>query len=200
MTRQLTELVISNFRSIKGQISIPLDAPIVLIHGANGAGKTSIASALELALTGDVAALRRSDDDVQNHLVNRDATSAEIELRVAGGARTEAKMSIAGGTISGKALLDANGRTFFADRCYLSQSTLGRLLDIYQAPASRDPTNTPLTNFVKNLLGLDQLEALIDGLHAAGHKARMSKLSADFDRADQLQGRLEGEQREHDAL
>lgn len=200
MTRQLTELVISNFRSIKGQISIPLDAPIVLIHGANGAGKTSIASALELALTGDVAALRRSDDDVQNHLVNRDATSAEIELRVAGGARTEAKMTIAGGAISGKALLDTNGRTFFADRCYLSQSTLGRLLDIYQAPASRDPTNTPLTNFVKNLLGLDQLEALIDGLHAAGHKARMSKLSADFDRADQLQGRLEGEQREHDAL
>lgn len=93
MTRQLTELVISNFRSIKGQISIPLDAPIVLIHGANGAGKTSIASALELALTGDVAALRRSDDDVQNHLVNRDATSAEIELRVTGGARTEVMSS-----------------------------------------------------------------------------------------------------------
>lgn len=200
MTRQLTELVISNFRSIKGQISIPLDAPIVLIHGANGAGKTSIASALELALTGDVAALRRSDEDVQNHLVNRDATSAEIELRVAGSLPTETKMTIQGGAITGKALLESSGRTFFSDRCYLSQSTLGRLLDIYQAPASRDPTNTPLTNFVKNLLGLDQLEALIDGLHSAGHKARMSKLSADFDRADQLQGRLESEQREHDAL
>lgn len=200
MSRQLSELVVTDFRSIKGTVSIPLDAPIVLIHGPNGAGKTSIATALELALTGDVAALRRSDENVQDHLVNRDASLAEIVLNVRGGPRPDAKMTVRGGKIEGKALLDPDGRIFYADRCYLSQSTLGRLLDIYQSPASRDPTNTPLTNFVKSLLGLDQLEALIDGLYAAGHKSRMSKLSADFDRADQLQGRLEGEQREIDAL
>lgn len=200
MMHQLTELVVSDFRSIKGTVTIPLDAPIVLIHGPNGVGKTSIATAIELALTGDVAGLKRSDEKVQNHLVNRDAQEASIALRMAGGVRPETTMSIRGGAIRGTALLDEGGRTFFTDRCYLSQSTLGRLLDIYQAPTSRDPSNTPLTNFVKSLLGLDQLEALIDGTYPAGHKARMSKLSGDFDRADQLEGRLQVEQRELDAL
>jgi len=200
MMHQLTELVVSDFRSIKGTVTIPLDAPIVLIHGPNGVGKTSIATAIELALTGDIAGLKRSDEKVQNHLVNRDAQEASIALRMAGGTRPETTMTIRGGAIRGMPLLDEAGRTFFTDRCYLSQSTLGRLLDIYQAPTARDPSNTPLTNFVKSLLGLDQLEALIDGTFPAGHKARMSKLSGDFDRADQLEGRLQGEQREIDAL
>ncbi|QKC83508.1 AAA family ATPase [Mesorhizobium sp. NZP2077] len=200
MTYQLTELVVSNFRSIKGTLTIPLDAPIVLVHGPNGVGKTSIATAIELALTGDVGGLRRSDEKVQNHLVNRDALEAAIVLRMTGGPKSETNISIRDGLIRGTPILDDDGRIFFTDRCYLSQSTLGRLLDIYQAPTSRDPSNTPLTSFVKKLLGLDQLEALIDGVHPAGHKARMSKLSADFDRADQLEGRLQGEQREIDAL
>ncbi len=204
MTHQLTELEVSYFRSIKGTLTIPLDAPIVLIHGPNGVGKTSIATAIEIALTGDVAGLRRSDEKVQNHLVNRDAPKdaqeATIALKMTGGPRPESKISIRGGVIRGTPLLDDDGRTFFTDRCYLSQSTLGRLLDIYQAPTSRDPSNTPLTSFVKSLLGLDQLEALIDGVYPAGHKARMSKLSADFDRADQLEGRLQSEKREIDAL
>jgi exonuclease SbcC len=200
MTHQLTELVVSDFRSIKGTVTIPLDAPIVLIHGPNGAGKTSLATAIELALTGDVAGLKRSDEKVQNHLVNRDSQEASIALRMTGGNRPETTISIRGGAIKGTPLLDEAGRTFFTDRCYLSQSTLGRLLDIYQAPTSRDPSNTPLTSFVKGLLGLDQLEALIDGVFPAAHKARMSKLSADFDRADQLDGRLRGEQREIDSL
>jgi exonuclease SbcC len=200
MIHQLAELTVTDFRSIKGTLTIPLDAPIVLIHGPNGAGKTSIATALELALTGDVAGLRRSDENVQSHLVNRDADRALISLHLAGEVRPETLMTVRGGAIQGSPLLDRDARTFYADRCYLSQSTLGRLLDIYQAPTSRDPSNTPLTSFVKKLLGLDQLEALIDGVYPAGHKTRMSKLSADFDRADQLEGRLTGEKRESDAL
>ncbi|RWK29082.1 AAA family ATPase [Mesorhizobium sp.] len=200
MMYQLTELTVSNFRSIKGTLTIPLDAPIVLVHGPNGVGKTSIATAIELALTGDVAGLRRSDEKVQSHLVNRDAQEAAIALRMTGGPKPETKVTIQGGVIRGTPILDDDGRIFFTDRCYLSQSTLGRLLDIYQAPTSRDPSNTPLTSFVKKLLGLDQLEALIDGVYPAGHKARMSKLSADFDRADQLEERLQDEQREVDAL
>lgn len=200
MSALLAELVVTNFRSIRGTISIPLDAPIILVHGPNGIGKTSIATALELALTGDVAALRRSDENVRDHLVNRSAETAEVTLKIMGGERPDTKMTVRKGAIEGRALLDSDCQTFYSDRCYLSQSTLGRLLDIYQSPASRDPNNTPLTNFVKSVLGLDQLEALIDGLHPAGDKRRMAKLSADFDRADNLQGRLEGEQREIDTL
>jgi len=200
MSALLTELIVTNFRSIRGTVSIPLNAPMVLIHGPNGAGKTSIATALELALTGDVAALRRSDDNVQAHLVNRHAEAARVSLRVSGGLRPETNMLVRNGLIEGRPLLGRDHETFYSDRCYLSQSTLGRLLDIYQSPASRDPTNTPLTNFVKSLLGLDQLDALIEGLHAAGDKRRMAKLSSDFDRADNLQSRLEGELREVTAL
>jgi len=57
----LTSITIKDFRSINGSITVPLDAPIVLIHGVNGAGKSSVLSALELALTGRVESLSRSE-------------------------------------------------------------------------------------------------------------------------------------------
>ena len=37
----LKELDVTNFRSIRGHVHVPLDAKVVLIHGENGAGKTS---------------------------------------------------------------------------------------------------------------------------------------------------------------
>lgn len=190
MKPQLTELTIRNFRSIKGELVIPLDAKIVLIHGPNGAGKTSVVSALELALTGDVAGLRRNDANVQRHLVNRDASSASISLKVAGLSRPSATFDLQPGQIKGAALLDPAQRAFYVERCYLSQSTLGRLLDIYQSPASRDQSNTPLTRFVKDLLGLDQLEALIDGLHPAGDKRRMLRLTPRLQQVERIDADL----------
>jgi exonuclease SbcC len=57
----LRHLEITNFRSIKGTIQAPLDAKVVLVHGENGAGKTSLLSAIELALTGRVISLQRAD-------------------------------------------------------------------------------------------------------------------------------------------
>ena len=53
----LRALDITNFRSIRGHIHAPLDAKVVLVHGENGAGKTSLLSAIELALTGSVQSL-----------------------------------------------------------------------------------------------------------------------------------------------
>jgi AAA domain len=38
-------LEVTNFRSIKGTIHAPLDAKVVLVHGENGAGKTSLLAA-----------------------------------------------------------------------------------------------------------------------------------------------------------
>ncbi|MAQ30666.1 MAG: hypothetical protein CL950_11995 [Erythrobacter sp.] len=193
MKPRLEELTVRDFRSIRGELVIPLNAQIVLVHGPNGAGKTSLVSALELGLTGDVAGLRRNDSKIERHLVNRDADYASINLRAGGLSRTEASFDIKAGQIRGTALLNQAGRNFFVERSYLSQSTLGRLLDIYQSPASRDQTNTPLTRFVKDLLGLDQLEALIDGLHPAGHKRRMFKLTPRLETIERLDESLKSE-------
>ena len=56
----LQSLAITDFRSIRGTAVIPLDAPVVLLHGQNGAGKTSVMSALELALNGQYGSLLRA--------------------------------------------------------------------------------------------------------------------------------------------
>ena len=48
MTPFLKSITVTNFRSIKGSVTVPLDAPVVLIHGQNGTGKTSLLSAIEL--------------------------------------------------------------------------------------------------------------------------------------------------------
>jgi predicted ATPase len=80
MIPQLDMLTIANFRSIKGTINIPLNAPIILVHGLNGTGKTSLLSALELALTGDIAAMRRDDPNFAQHLVHQGAKQATIRF------------------------------------------------------------------------------------------------------------------------
>ena len=64
---------------------------------------------------------------------------------------------------------------FFTERAFLAQSTLGRLLEIYEESDVRDAAS-PLTRFVKDLLGLDRLDALIEGLKPSTDK-RLTKRS-----------------------
>ena len=45
---------ISNFRGIPDVLQVPLDAPLTIIHAANGTGKSTICYALEWLLTGKV--------------------------------------------------------------------------------------------------------------------------------------------------
>jgi exonuclease SbcC len=42
----IRRLMVSDFRRIEGTRELPFDAPVVLIHGPNGTGKTSVLSAL----------------------------------------------------------------------------------------------------------------------------------------------------------
>jgi len=181
----LETLMITDFRSIKGSITVPLSAPIILIHGSNGAGKTSILSALELALTGDIAAMRRADAAFCNYLVHRGAQSATVKLSGPNLVKENDRPGIVHvqeGKIIGNGLLQHPLAQFFAERCYLAQSTLGRLLDIYQ---HADPQNdSPLTRFVKDLLGLDHLDALIDGLHDAADIRRTKNIAPEFREAE----------------
>lgn len=41
MSTRISSLTVRDFRSIRGNVTVPMDAPIVLVHGKNGAGKTS---------------------------------------------------------------------------------------------------------------------------------------------------------------
>jgi exonuclease SbcC len=174
MTR-LRSLVIENFRSIRGEISVSLDAPVVLIHGQNGSGKTSLLSALELALTRTVPSLQRADPDYLQHLPHKlaEAGAGRVLLEAEIGERDlQAKIGVSAKSISGNHLLDAKQTKFFGDRCFLAQSTLTRLLELYQHQDSRK-SDSPLTKFVKELLGLDRLDALIDGLRPVGDVRRL---------------------------
>ncbi|MFU0507303.1 AAA family ATPase [Pseudaminobacter sp. NGMCC 1.201702] len=185
-------LVIQNFRSIRGTVPVPLDAPIVLIHGANGAGKTSILSALELALTREIPAMKRDDETFERFLVHQGQKQASVSLVGKNSVPLkQGAVTIAGGIVSGNAFLDRADARFFSNRCMLAQSVLSRLLKIYQ---DADPNKeSALTHFVKDLLRLDQLDAVIDGLQPAGDVRNVRKLAPAYKDAEDLRKSKESE-------
>jgi exonuclease SbcC len=174
MTPQLESITLTNFRSINTPVIIPLDAPVVLIHGQNGTGKTSILSGIELALTGDIPSLRRVDPDYREHLVHKSATEAKLDLLARGlpTNSTHASLVVTANAMTGQPLLNATMAKTYSERCYLAQASLGRLLEIYQRQDPKSSTS-PLTLFVKELLGLDVIESIVDGLHDAGDVRRI---------------------------
>src|SRR5260370_37890084 len=94
MRPRLSFLLLSNFRSVLGEIRVPLDAPIVLIHGPNGSGKTSIITAIELALTGGVDCLRRVDEGYAKYLKHIDSDFGEVLLTMSNGHPNASPMRI----------------------------------------------------------------------------------------------------------
>ncbi len=194
---QLRSITLTNFRSIKGTITVPLDAPIVLVHGANGAGKTSLLSAIEFALSGRVASLQRVDPDYASHLVHKDAESAELRVETTGLERNETNLTVTAGAITGEALLATDLARFYTERCFLAQSSLGRLLELYQDSAKR--SDSALTKFVKDLLRLDHLDAIIDGLHDAGDVRRLRTGVPGYAETRDSIPQLEGERQRLDA-
>jgi exonuclease SbcC len=204
MSSLLRSISLTNFRSIRGTISIPLDASIVLIHGQNGSGKTSLLSGIELALTGGVPSLHRLDEDYFSHLVHKDATSASITVTV-NSAKGEVakKLEVTDAALFGEPLLKTSESAFFSERCYLAQSTMNRLLELYQGKESKKG-DSPLTKFVKDLLGLDHLDALINGLDDAGHVTRLKNALREYksavDRLPTLEASLSSTRSESVAL
>ncbi|MCD1267022.1 hypothetical protein B5M44_24390 [Shinella sumterensis] len=175
---RLKSVTLTDFRSIRGSISVPLDAPIVLVHGHNGAGKTSLLSGIELALTGSVASLQRVDPDYASHLVHKDAKTAKVGIQTNGLAVNESDFTVDANGFSGAALLHTDLSRFYSERCFLAQSSLGRLLELYQDSPKR--TDSALTKFVKDLLRLDHLDSIIDGLHDAGDVRRLRSGVPDY--------------------
>lgn len=185
-------MLVRDFRSIAGEWEIPLDAGVVLIHGQNGSGKTSLLSALELAATGKISYLDHiGDGDYLSHLHHRGKTSGQVTLQTAGLAdRNVGTAHVAAAGADAQPLLDDRLSDAFVERCFLPQATLGRLFEVY-APRGNNDGETPLIRFVKEMLGLDSLDALIDGLYASGHVRRIEKLSPAWQRADDRTGELD---------
>lgn len=165
---RLHSIDIRNFRSLTAAEEIRLDAPVVLIHGPNGAGKTSFLSAIELALTGEIASMQRVDRDYKKHLLRDGTDMGHILLKVAdenASVFRESQVILSGGTVRCEGKLDGALAQFFSERCFLAQSSLTQLLTIYQQPGTG--IDSPLAAFVRELLGLDRLDAIERGLEAA---------------------------------
>lgn len=186
----LKELDITNFRSIRGHIHAPLDANVVLIHGENGAGKTSLLSAVELALTGEVQSLQRADAGYATHLLHRSQSSGNVLLRTLtnGADRVFETRLDAAGAHPGP-LLEPRLASFFNERAYLPQSLLGQLLQIYQDSGS--DIDSPLARFVGKLLGLDRLDALEAGLKPLADVRNVRKVVDGWSAAETERTRLD---------
>lgn len=174
----LRSIFISDFRRLEGHRVLPLDAPIILLHGQNGTGKTSVLSALELALTGEIRSMRRQDPRYMAHLPfhGQEFATLRVEVSEQLSARREPDtMTVGGSRIDGAPALDAEAAQFYAERCYLDQVSLGQLLELYQYREGKE--ESALARFVNELLGLEQLDALRSGLSDANDFRRLKKLS-----------------------
>lgn len=174
---RLQSVRITDFRSIRGAWDLPLDGDVVLLHGYNGAGKTSVLSAIELACTGRVLHLERAGDtSYQHHLNHRGTDAARVELRVSGMGAEVGTLDANARGLSARPLLDEVKARQFSERCYLPQATLSRLLELYSEQPERNAESS-LVRFVKQLLGLDRVDAMIQGLDSTVHVSRAKKLS-----------------------
>lgn len=181
----IRQLTVTDFRRLNGTRVLPLDAPVVLIHGPNGTGKTSVLSALELALTGTVRSMELQSDNYLAHLPFLGRRQATVQADVAADLRAETPehaVSVSMAGVDGDAAFRADIARFYAERCYLDQASLGRLLDIYQAREGKK--ESALEKFVNELLGLEKLDALRDGLNDASDFRLFKKTSPGVDEAD----------------
>lgn len=164
-SQRLRSITVDNFRSIPGRHTVPLDAPVVLIHGLNGAGKTSLLSAIEYGLTGEMSSLEAIEKGYRKqlpHLGREGSIQIETEgVDLANPQRVLVPSS--GARVRG--MLDQRLARFFSTRCYLAQSTLSQLLTVYGT--DEGGLGSPLSQFAADLLGLDRLDALQLGLRPA---------------------------------
>jgi exonuclease SbcC len=190
---RLYRILIENFRSIDRKVEVRLDAPVVLIHGQNGAGKTSLLSALELALTGAVPSMERADSRYMEQLLHQGATQGRIVLNLEDvddvAEPLEVKLTSSGVARTGN--LAARLSKFFNERCYLAQSSLTQLLTIYQE-ADAD-LGSLLSRFVSELLGLDRLDALELGLERARDLRNARRIAPSYLEVEQETARLKRE-------
>lgn len=181
----IRKLTIDDFRCLDGTTEFSFDAPIVLLHGTNGAGKTSILSAMELAMTGKIASMQRFNKDYFKYLPTQGMPSATVEVELLGEDGNflhSGPMTINEGGLTGKPALTPAESVFYSERCYLDQSSLARLLELYEHREGSG--ESALVKFATEILGLEQLDATINGLEASGNIRRIKKVTTKYTEAE----------------
>jgi exonuclease SbcC len=169
------KLVVENFRSIGGAIELDLDSEIVLIHGPNGAGKTSVLSALELALTGNARSLGYEPSADLSALIHLGQPMGRVAVELTDGRTGERQLSRSNGS-RGAAALGESDSDFYRERCFLPQTYLGRLLEMYTDSSGSD--GGPLIEFVKQICGVDEFESLEIGVKSSADERLARRDSA----------------------
>src|SRR3546814_18323882 len=105
-----------------------------------------------------------SSDVCSSDLVRLEVGGPDAPLR-------SAAVRVTTNQVSGIPILGAEEARFFSERSYLAQSTLGRLLEIYQHADKK--ADSPLTRVAKALLVPHRMDALSNGLHSAGNIYRL---------------------------
>lgn len=182
MIDRLVQIELESFRAYgAGARTVDLDADVVLIHGRNGSGKTSLLSAIEYAVTGEVDHLRPYKKDYAHVIGHIGDAPESARVRLTARAKDNSEDStertverLGDGGVSNP--FSKSTRQTFLDRSYLSQAQLARLLHIYQEPGKRNVEgDPPVIRFIRDLLDLKRLEALEAGLDVAGHVTRLRK-------------------------
>ena len=165
MIKRLIELNLQGFRLFRDLVKVALDADVVLIYGPNGSGKSSLIQAIEFAITGKVSSLESFTEDYPACLKNgaADRCQASILCRTGKGELTqEFSFEQDGRPDLSQSVIRAADRQLFSERCLLSQVTLGRLFEHYQSKNSSG--EQPLVAFIRELLKLERLDQLTEGL------------------------------------
>ena len=177
MIDRLLQIEIENFRAYGGGTrTVDLDADVVLIHGRNGSGKTSLLSAIEYAVTGHVDHLRPFKKDYAR-VISHIGGDAPARVRLTTRSTTGDPHTVErrdGGVV--ETPHPKRTRDAFLDRSYLSQAHLARLLHLYQETGKRsDESDPPIIRFIRDLLDLQSLENIEEGLDVAGNVTRLRK-------------------------
>ncbi len=185
MISRLIQLDVQGFRSYLAPGPIPCDADVVVVYGPNGSGKTSLFSAIEFALTGTVTHLSGFSTDYPRslqHVRSKEPGSVTLRYRNVENLDCEVRRHIEGGerSVSGQQLTRTDAQ-FYTDRCYLSQNQLARLFEAYEGGGTTD-SDQPLVRFARDLLKLDPLENLTEGLHVILDVRRLANVSERFRR------------------
>lgn len=187
MIQRLKRVEVENFRAYGGApTAVDLDANVVLIHGRNGSGKTSLLAAIEYAVTGSVEHLSRFESDYPRVLRHHGA-AGPAKVRLWGSTPTnDVFVERTAGERSptdGKAF-SRRAQVAFEERCYLSQTHLSQLLHVYQASSKaskgKPKEDAPVVRFIRDFLDLDHLEAVEKGLHVPADVRRLRNEFRDY--------------------